>query len=102
MIRSADMPATSRWFVEMGFAVFCVPGISRAWQYELEDGSYLLVTDIGGYDFPPPGGPYSCMHLSRRNELLEFAALLWRTGELFQWLRHVQRKALFERRARWG
>jgi hypothetical protein len=92
------MPTTSRWFLDMGFSVAQTPGVSRAWQHDLIDGSYVLVTDVGGYDLPAPGGPFSGMHLSRRNELLEFVALLWRTSELFRWFRHVQRKVCFELR----
>jgi hypothetical protein len=90
------MPSTSRWFIDMGFSVAQTPGVSRAWQYDFVDGSYLLITDVGGYDLPEPGGPYCGMHLSRRSELLEFVALLWRTSDLFRWFRHVQRKVFFE------
>jgi len=95
-------PAANCWFVELGFEVYHSPGVSRAWRRVLDDGSYLLVVDVGGYDLPPTGGPYSGMHLSARLELLDRAPLLPRTKDLFQWLRHLERKQRYQKRRRTG
>lgn len=81
-------------FQRLGYDVFQVPGISRAWRYELSDRSYLLITDIGGYDLPQPGGPFSGMYLSGRDELVEIVPCLDSARDLFQWVRHIERLAI--------
>ena len=90
-------PTKSYWFVEMGFEESHSPGVSRAWRYQFADGSFVLVTDVGGYDLPPLRGPYSGMHLSAQLELLDIAPLVRSTRDLYRWLRHRQRKQRFER-----
>jgi len=85
------MPASSRLFLTLGFEVWQVPGVSRAWRLELSDGSFVLVTDIGGYDLPEPGGPYSAIGMRRSYELIESVSLLRETKSLMRWLSHLQR-----------
>ncbi len=85
------MPATSRWFLRLGFEVWHVPGISRAWRYDFADGSFVLVTDLGGYDLPEPGGPYSAMSLSAANELVDYQEWLRDTKDLFHWFSRMSR-----------
>lgn len=85
------MPATSRWFLRLGFEVWHVPGISRAWRYDFADGSFVLVTDLGGYDLPEPGGPYSAMSLSAANELVDYQEWLRDTKDLFRWFSRMSR-----------
>ena len=84
-------PRSETWFVRMGFEVWHVPGVSRAWRRELDDGSCVLATDVGRFDLPSEGGPYSGLHLSREQELLEFVPLLRRSKDLHRWLRHAER-----------
>lgn len=86
------MPITSSWFSKLGFEVLNCPGVSRAWQYDLADGSFVLITDLGGYDLPEPGGPYSAMVLSSANDLGEVCANLATPRSLFQWFARVRRK----------
>ncbi len=85
------MPATGAWFVALGFETWHTPGVSRAWRYEFADGSYLLVTDLGGYDLPLPGGPYAGLCLSSRDEPIASATCLCGTHELLGWMRRVAR-----------
>lgn len=89
------MPRTSRLFPKLGFEVWQVPGVSRAWRCELPDGSFLLVTDVGGYDLPDPGGPYSAIGLTRANDLIELESILPATKDLCRWLGHMKRLAAF-------
>lgn len=85
------MPETDRWFIPNGFQVWHVPGISRAWRFEFMDGSFLLVTNLEGFDLPEPGGPYSATMLSMQNDLIEFHAWLRTTQDIFSWFRHATR-----------
>lgn len=87
------MPRISLMFLQLGYELFHVPGISRAWRREFADRSYVLITDIGGYDLPEPGGPYSAMHLSSRYELLDINPCLNTTRELFAWIQRLERIA---------
>lgn len=86
-----SMPATSRLFVDLGFQVWHIPGVSRAWKREYSDGSFLLITDAGGYDLPEPTGPWSGMYLSRRDEFIESAPFAHRMKEIVGWIRHTER-----------
>jgi hypothetical protein len=79
------------WFQVQGFTIVHTPGISRAWRFDFSDGGCLLVTDVGGFDLPEPGGPYSATCLSRREELVEFVPLLRRTKDLHRYFRRWQR-----------
>ncbi len=90
------MPATSRLFLTLGFHVWHIPGVSRAWRREFADGSFLLVTDSGGYDLPEPQGPWSGMFLSGRDEFIELAPPARRMQQIVRWIRHTER--LFVRR----
>jgi hypothetical protein len=85
------MPATDHWFSRLGFEVFHSPGISRAWRYEFDDGRFLLVTDLGGYDLPEPGGPYSAILLSRSNEVLEMCEFLPTQDDMFGCFDRIRR-----------
>lgn len=85
------MPATSRLFVDLGFQVWHIPGVSRAWKREYADGSFLLITDPGGYDLPEPKGPWSGMYLSGRDEFIEDAPLAERMKEIVRWIHHTER-----------
>ena len=85
------IPTTETWFWRLGFQVWQVPGMSRAWRYEFTDGSYVLVTDLGGYDLPDLGGPYAVMSLSPTDELIESHEWLHSTGQLFRWFKHTER-----------
>ncbi|HWL07828.1 MAG TPA: hypothetical protein VNQ76_05470 [Planctomicrobium sp.] len=94
MSKHPQSPATDRancTFQRLGFTVEHTPGVSRAWRYDFTDRSYLLVTDVEGYDLPEPGGPYSATWLSARNELLEFIPELLQTKDLYRILRRGQR-----------
>ena len=88
------MPVTpaSSWFHDQGFSLIHTPGIARAWRLELADQSHLIVTDIGGYDLPELGGPYSVLLLSQRDELVEYVPLLERTKDLYRFLKRQQRR----------
>jgi len=85
------MPSTSNWLHRLEFEVWQVPGVSRAWRREFADGSYVLVTDPGGYDLPETGGPYSAMALTATDELRELQPLFSTTQDIYRWLRHCQR-----------
>lgn len=85
------IPTIGTCFWRLGFKVWQVPGMSRAWRYEFTDGSYVLVTDLGGYDLPELGGPYAVMSLSPTDELIESREWLHSTGQLFRWLKHTER-----------
>lgn len=76
---------------QLGFHIWCVGGISRAWRRFQCDGSYLLVTDIGGYDLPETNGPYQAMQLTANDELVEVRSLIWRASRLVRWLRGRER-----------
>ena len=89
--QTESMPSTSRLFVELGFQVWHIPGVSRAWKREYADGSFLLITDAGGYDLPEPKGPWSGIYLSRRDEFIELAPLARRMKEIIGWIRHTER-----------
>jgi len=89
-----NMPATSRLFLDLGFQVWHIPGVSRAWKREYSDGSFLLITDAGGYDLPEPTGPWSGIYLSHRDEFLELAPLARRMKEIIRWIRHTERLCL--------
>jgi hypothetical protein len=91
------MPSTSRWFLQIGFQVWQVPGVSRAWHYEFANGSYVLVTDPGGYDLPELGGPYAAIALSLADEVIGHQERLRSTRQLVYWLRHIIRLCAFRR-----
>lgn len=93
------MPRISLMFLQQGYELFYVPGISRAWRRELPNRSYLLITDIGGYDLPEPGGPYSGMYLSAQDELIEFIPWMPDARGLFGWVRHAERLAEFRQKS---
>lgn len=84
-------PSTSPEFVRLGFHVWSVPGVSRAWRYEFDDGRFVLVTDTGGYDLPEPTGPYVAICLSGRNEQLDFQPLLRDMKAVYRWFRRQSR-----------
>lgn len=90
------MPRVSQTFLRLGYEVWSVPGVSRAWRREFADRSYLLITDIGGYDLPEVGGPYAGMYLSAHDELIECVPWIPNSRNLFGWLRHTERLALAE------
>jgi hypothetical protein len=94
--------STGRWFVQLGFRVFHVPGMSRAWQFEFNDGSYVLITDIGGFDLPEPGGPYAVMALSRSDEMLDLQPFLSSARDVFYWFRRMSRLSAARIRERDG
>ena len=85
------MPATSRLFVDLGFQVWHIPGVSRSWKREYADGSFLMITDAGGYDLPEPKGPWTGMYFSRRDEFIESAPFADRMKEIVGWIRHTER-----------
>ncbi len=85
------MPRISRIFLRLGYEVFHVPGVSRAWRHDFGDRSYLLITDLGGYDLPEPGGPYAGMYFSARDELIECIPLMSSPRTLLGWIRHTER-----------
>jgi hypothetical protein len=76
---------------QLGFHVCCVGGISRAWRRFQRDGSYLLVTDVGGYDLPEANGPYQAVQLTANDELVEVRLLIQRASRLVRWLRRRER-----------
>ena len=76
---------------QLGFHIWCVGGISRAWRYFQHDGSYLLVTDIGGFDLPELHGPYQAMQLTANDELVQIQPLIRRASRLVRWLRSRER-----------
>ena len=78
---------------QLGFHVWCVPGVSRAWRRFQDDGSYLLVTDVGSYDLPEPNGPYQAMLLTAQDELVEIQPLIWQASRLVHCLRRFERLA---------
>jgi hypothetical protein len=90
-LRSWMASAHQNCFLRLGFDVSHVPGISRAWQCELTAGAYVLVTDIGGYDLPQHGGPYSAILISAADEIVELESWLPNLKGLLEWLRHAQR-----------
>lgn len=87
-------PSTSPEFVRLGFHVWSVPGVSRAWRYEFEDGRFVLVTDPGGYDLPEPSGPYVAICLSCRDEQLDFQPLLRDMKAVYRWFRRQSRETM--------
>ena len=76
---------------QLGFHIWCVGGISRAWRRFQRDGSCLLVTDVGGYDLPETHGPYQATQLTARDELVEAQSLIRRASRLVRWLRRRER-----------
>jgi len=94
------VPVTCDWFSKLGFDVWTIPGCSRAWRYEFDDGSYVLVTDLGGYDLPESGGPYSAISLSSSDEMIECQEWLHSTKALLDWFRHITRLCAFRVRRR--
>ncbi len=80
-----------KWFPALGFSVLHMPGISRAWRFEFADGSYLLVTDLEGYDLPQAGGPYSAVWLSAQDELFEHTPMLSQTKDRYRYWQHCVR-----------
>jgi hypothetical protein len=84
---------TAEQMRRLGFHVWHRGGVCRAWERLLSDGSYILVTDVGGYDLPDPAGPYSGWLLSAADSLLECRTLLQTPRQLCRWLRHADRIA---------
>ena len=87
----------NRHMKQLGFHIWCVGGVSRAWRRFQRDGSYLLVTDVGGYDLPESTGPYLAMQLSATDELVEAGSLIQRAALLVRWLRRLERLTKQER-----
>ena len=85
------MPRIGQIFLRLGYEVFSVPGVSRAWRREFADRSYLIVTDLGGYGLPEPGGPYSAMYFSSADRLIESIPELTDPHQLYHWVCHVER-----------
>jgi hypothetical protein len=85
------MATAEAWFKHAGFYVWHCPGISRAWRLDLDDGSFVLVTDLDGFDLPYPGGPFSGCFLSSADELIEAEPELCGSRELIDWFRHITR-----------
>jgi hypothetical protein len=88
------MPSSSPLLSRLGFEVWQVPGVSRAWRREFEDGSFILVTDLGGFDLPESGGPYCPMFLSRRFQLLNCAREPVAAKGLFEFFDQACRRAM--------
>jgi hypothetical protein len=76
---------------QLGFHIWCVGGIARAWRCFQRDGSYLLVTDIGGFDLPELHGPYQAMQLTANDELVDVQPLIRQASRLVRWLRRRER-----------
>jgi hypothetical protein len=87
------MPSSSPLLPRLGFEVWQVPGVSRAWRREFEDGSFLLVTDLGGFDLPESGGPYCPMFLSRQFQLLSCTQEPVAARGLFEFFNQACRRA---------
>ncbi|QDT56902.1 hypothetical protein Pan44_49640 [Caulifigura coniformis] len=68
-----------------------IPGISRGWRREFPDGSWLLVTNVDGFDLPDPGGPYVATYLTRQDEPLHHADYLADPRELIRWVHRMNR-----------
>ena len=81
--------ATNYWLRRLGFHVWHVPGVSRAWRFEFVDGAYLLVTDLDGYDLPDPSGPYAAVAMSSGDEVIDSEPWLGDMNELFRWFRDM-------------
>src|SRR5262245_10544701 len=80
-----------RHMKQLGFHVWSVGGVSRAWRRFQKDGSYILVTDIGGYDLPDQTGPYQAMILSAADELMDLRPMISRPAKLVSWLQRLTR-----------
>jgi hypothetical protein len=78
---------------QLGFHIWCIGGVSRAWRRFQRDGSYLLVTDVGGYDLPELHGPYQAMQLTANDELVEVRSPIRRASRLVRWLGRRERLA---------
>ena len=71
-----------RHMKQLGFHVWCVAGISRAWRRFAQHGSYVLVTDIGGFDLPEPNGPYQVVPLTAQDDFVDGQSPIWRASQL--------------------
>jgi len=76
---------------QLGFHIWCIAGVSRAWRRFDQNGSYVLVTDIGGFDLPEPNGPYQAVQLTAQDEFVESRSPIWRASQLVRWLRRRER-----------
>lgn len=76
---------------QLGFHIWCVGGVSRAWRRFQQDGSYILVTDVGGYDLPEPNGPYQALQFTAKDELVDVRSLIGQASQLVRWLRRRER-----------
>jgi hypothetical protein len=79
-------------FLKLGFDVWHVPGVSRAWRYNFTDGGYVLVTDPGGYDLPEFGGPCVALLLTEADDVIEGPAWCSGTRQLIYWFRRACRR----------
>jgi hypothetical protein len=77
---------TAAWFVSQGFVVWHVPGMSRAWRREMPDGSYLLVTDLSGFDLPAAGETCIACHFTALDEILRHSTDLNDEDSLSAWI----------------
>lgn len=94
------MPAPVHWLMRIGFQVSHVPGVSRAFHREFEDGSFIVITDLGGFDLPEPCGPFEALWLSARYDPLEHIDSFASSRELARWIRHVERGRLHSQKQR--
>jgi hypothetical protein len=78
-------------FQRLGFHIWHLPGVSRAWRYEMINGSCVLITDLGGYDLPEPNGPYAAIALSSTDDLIEVQTCLRDPQEAVRWFRRILR-----------
>lgn len=79
-------PSLAVEFPRLGFTLEHTPGVARAWRQDLDDGSYLLVTDVGGYELPHRNGPFSGLHLSPHDVLLDSAPWLPHAVDCLRWV----------------
>lgn len=69
------------------FVVYHTPGIARALMHCGSSGNYILLTDIGGFDLPDPGGPFVAQQLSVDDRLISGPETLADRQQLVDWLR---------------
>ncbi|HEY1602280.1 MAG TPA: hypothetical protein VGG64_21940 [Pirellulales bacterium] len=79
-------PESNCWLRRLGFYVWYVPGISRAWRLDFASRDHLLVTDVGGYDLPGTGGPYASILVLSTGAATELHSCLNGTIELVDWV----------------
>ena len=77
-----------RRLMRLGFRLWHIGGVSKAWRKFDRDGGYVLVTDVGGCDLPEENGPFLVWAFTTADDLQDDVLFAGSRAELLAILTH--------------